>query len=305
MSDKKKKAAAQAARVKKAKLRKKYKKNMIIAIVAAVALIAAIVIIIVSSSNKPKVQEGEYTKEELQEILNSIKTAEPMQIVEPTYGATLAPIPVATPFFPEIETLDPEKMEKKEASGLTFPYVVPETDLTLLMIDGYSGPYIEDGSNEYVENCAAILVKNTGDTVLDYAELTFKINGEEDAVFKISSLPASASAIVLEASRKKFVKEDLYMVSGKGMSRSEKFELNSDKISVTGSEKKVTVKNLTEKPYSKVVVCYKNLYMEGLYFGGITYARTFENLAANAEATLTADNYYPEVCQVLKVDVYE
>ncbi len=305
MSDKKKKAAAQAARVKKEKLRKKYKKNILIASVIAVVLIAAIVIILVSGNNNQELPDGQYTEEEWQELLQSVKTAEPMQVIEPTAGVTLAPLPVATPYFPEIDTLDPEKMEKKESSGLTFPYVIPEMDLTLLMIDGYSGPYIEDGSNSYVENCTAILVKNTGDTVLEYAELTFKINGEEDAVFKISMLPENSCAMVLEANKLKYNAEDLYMVASKGKSRIETLELNADKIAVTGGEKQITINNRTDTPYSKVVVCYKNLYMEGLYFGGIAYARTFENLAANGEMTLAADNYYPDVCQILKVDVYE
>lgn len=304
MADKNKKEAAKTARIRKAKMRAKYKKHAIIGAIIAVVLIVAVVLLLVLGGNE-KPDDGTYTDKELQDILNSIATADPMQVVEPTQGTLVTLEPVATPFFAEKIELDPDKMGKVTASGLTFPYVIPEMDVTILMISSYSGPFIEDGSNEYVENCTAILIRNTGDTVLEYAEIPFIINNEKEALFKVSMLPPESCAIVLDSNKNTFFKDDAYMVSPGGASRKEALELNVDKIGVLGDVKQLTVKNLTDASYKRVVICYKNLYMEGLYFGGIAYARTFENLEAKGEMTLGADNYYPEVCQILKVDVYE
>lgn len=64
----------------------------------------------------------------------------------------------------------------------------------------FSGQFLEDGRDELVQNVAAVLVTNRTDRFLDFATLTFDIDGQT-ATFILSGLPAGRSAWVMEATR--------------------------------------------------------------------------------------------------------
>ncbi|MBQ9833161.1 MAG: hypothetical protein IJO48_05445 [Clostridia bacterium] len=305
MSKKINKINKKRAQANKERIIKKSKRNIVISLIAAVVIIAVIVILIVSGEKKPKeIDYNNMTEKDWQNIVESFGTAKPYTVATPTGDVVSVEV---TPSFLGIETLDEKEMKPTVVSGLTFPYAVPDTGMTVLMLNKYSGPYIEDSSNDYVGNCCAMLVKNTGDTTIAYAELSFIVNEDEneEAIFKISMLGAGECAIVLEANKREYKENDIYMVNRKGVSRIDDVSFNSEKVQTAGGEKEITITNLTDKEYSKVVVYFKNLYMEDLYFGGITYTRTFENVKANETMTLASANYLPDVCRIVRVDVSE
>ena len=88
--------------------------------------------------------------------------------------------------------------------GIDLPYTVSNTPFIVTRIAKYSGAFVEDMSDEEVENCLAIIVKNNTDDLVMTGTLVFKVNDSEQAVFKVNTLPAGKSCVVLEQSRRPF-----------------------------------------------------------------------------------------------------
>ena len=59
-----------------------------------------------------------------------------------------------------------------ETSGLQFPCEVPGHNLRIEKLGPYTGIFVEDGTNQQVPDVAMLLVKNTGDSAVEYAEIT-------------------------------------------------------------------------------------------------------------------------------------
>ena len=68
---------------------------------------------------------------------------------------------------------------------------------------------MEDGTDEVVSNVLMIVVRNTSERTLQYAEISLKADGKE-AVFNISTLPPGEEMVALEKNRTEYVSEDEY-----------------------------------------------------------------------------------------------
>ena len=91
------------------------------------------------------------------------------QGAQPTY-----PAPTGEPWVADMPT---ERNDPVELDGLRFT-----------SFGRYSGAYVEDGSNDPVEDVAIVLVVNTGERFLEYASVSFEIDGEP-ATFTVTNLP--------------------------------------------------------------------------------------------------------------------
>ena len=72
--------------------------------------------------------------------------------------------------------------------------------LVITDIGNYTGIYMEDGTDEVVSGVLMMIVKNTGDKTVQYAKIILEA-GETDGVFELTTLPAGASAVLLEKTR--------------------------------------------------------------------------------------------------------
>ena len=197
------------------------------------------------------------------------------------------------------------KDEEQKVCGLDLPYTVQDTPIVIEGIGQYTGPFVEDGSDEPLANVLGIVVKNDSDKVVEFAELRFKINDSEEAVFHISTLPAGSSAVVLENNRREYNPEEIFSFSDKLYSQLDKLSLMEDQMEVTAQDQKLTVKNLTDKDLGTIYVRYKAKLNEDYYLGGITYSCKIGGIGAGQSGEAETEHFTAEGSQVLMVEAIE
>lgn len=216
---------------------------------------------------------------------------------------------------PASGTLDIEKIqgfktetdENASEDGKTDETVITldDANLTVEAIGSYSGIFIEDGSDEYVSNVAAMLITNDSDRMLQIAEITFQVNDSETAEFKVTNLPAGTSVLVLESNKREYSAEDLYSYGETASGYMEQPTLEEDKFELVTEKGKIILKNKTDESYNQVYVYYKYVQLGGAYLGGITYRTPFENVPAGGEVEAVAGHFNPDSSQIMAVQILE
>ncbi len=196
--------------------------------------------------------------------------------------------------------------DKDEVGGFKLPYKVEKTDLLIQNIGQYTGQFIEDGSDKPVANVLSLLVKNDSKEVVQYAEINIKINGEKDAVFKVTNLPPKTSTLVMESTGKiEFNKGDEYKYVDSIQAKLDNMSLLEDKIKITKQEDGIIgIKNISGKDLGTVYVYYKYFQEGGAYLGGITYRVKFENVKARAKVEEKTSHFSKNSSEILMVDAY-
>lgn len=144
--------------------------------------------------------------------------------------------------------------------------------LTITDIGSYTGIYMEDGSDDIVSGVLMIQVTNTSEEDIEYAEIRLPY-GEETARFKLSTLPAGKTAILLELNRMQYVPDAAYtaaVVENVAVFRQE-LSVCADKIQLQVLDGTVNVKNISGEDIDGDIVIYYKNYSAGVYYGGITY----------------------------------
>lgn len=269
------------------------------------------------SGELPILTEPASDSSDAQATESSVSTTDPAQTTgstDPTQttGSTEPPETTAGPTEPpeptdqtETPTEPPKPTEPTEPP--TYETVPPSEDGSVVLEEGklsfsscgrYSGAFVEDGSDRYVENVAAILVTNRTEEYLTYAALEFEINGVA-ASFVLTGLPAGASAWVLEYSAMeigagaKFVALDSVMqfIPQEPM----------DALEVVLKDGLLSAKNLTDRDYIDGYIYYKQLHTDGNYLGGITYRTAIGDLPAGQTIEVTAGHAKGESCTVVRI----
>lgn len=163
-------------------------------------------------------------------------------------------------------------------------------DLYCLEFTGYTGAFYEDGTNEPVENVAAILVENRSQDFLERATITYDVEGKT-ATFVLTGLPSGKKCWVLEKDRmpmtdsKKFEFLDCVTAFRKGTS------LETDVMKVIVEDDVLTVANKTEDTIFSVCVYYKNTHDDGNFLGGITYLISIDEIASGESVAKRAGHF--------------
>lgn len=183
-----------------------------------------------------------------------------------------------------------------------------ENGLEITEIGTYSGTFMEDGSDEEVQDVLMIKVTNTSDTVLQYTEIVLKEESGEEARFALSTLPPNETVVVLEATRKEF-KESVNYVSAEAQDVvffNEGISMHSDKLELGGLEGAFNIKNISEEDITGDVYIYYKNYEEDLFYGGITYRAKVEGgIKAGEIKQVMTKHYDPETCMVMFVTIGE
>ena len=295
----------------------KYRGQLITLSMAVIVVIAALIFLMVmvlgdNGSHESDVDFDNQSTEELQQIeappeteetspdmteeVTSIEETETeLQMEETTEVTTAAPTTEAptTPAetSPPPTTAPPKREEEvKIANG----------DLKVEQFAVFSGQFVEDGRDELVENVAAILVKNKSEKFLDFAVLTYQVDGQ-DAAFVVTGLPAGESAWVMEITKLKAKNESKFVYQDCISSFRDSVMASSEdlEIQVEGNLMKVT--NRSDDFMYNIFVYYKNRHSDDNYFGGITYALEFGTLAPGVTAQSIAGHYAEGVTEIIRV----
>lgn len=154
----------------------------------------------------------------------------------------------------------------------------------------YSGPFVEDGTNDNVENVLALLLENRSDEYLEFATITYDVDGET-AKFVASGLPAGAKAWVLETNRMEAKADSQFEFLECESTFRDDAVLTTDKLEVSYKDNELIVKNITDDVLKNPCVYYKNINSDGYYLGGITYMIGFDTLKPDATAKKQAGHY--------------
>ena len=201
----------------------------------------------------------------------------------------------------ETQTQPTEPDEATQSTSVTVP---PEQQLICADIGLYNGAFVEDGSDEPVENVAALLITNGSAQYLDLAKLTYEIDGQE-AVFMVTGLPAGASAWVLENSRMTASAESQIRHKETVTSFRENAVSTLEGVDLAFNGTMLKATNATDKTIKALTVYYKVLHDDGNYLGGITYMVTFGDLEPGQSAEKIAGHFRLDKAQIVRIGYVE
>jgi hypothetical protein len=226
------------------------------------------------------------------------KETEPLATTEPP--ATTQPKETEPPVTQPVVTQPTEP-----DNTLRFPYEIAGTGLVIKRINSYDGLFFEDGTDREVTNIAAIVLTNTAQTPIEYANITLDRDGTK-LHFKAAALDAGATVIVLEAEGRQFA-EGEYAGCSAEFATMEAMELSQNLVRVTETESgSLLVENLTHEDIPCVRIFYK-FYMHdmGVYVGGITYTAKVDGLKADSSQTITPSHYLSGYSKIVMIKTYD
>lgn len=155
---------------------------------------------------------------------------------------------------------------------------VSQSGLDILAAGSYSGSFFEDGSDEAVEDIAAIVIRNTGAQTVEYGEVnagTFH--------FVFTGLPVNAVMLVLESDRGAYSEMSGAQVAAR-VNAADVREDYDEAFEIYLGDGVINIRNISGTSFSEdVFVYYKNI-QDGVLLGGITYRVRFDGVADGAIA---------------------
>jgi len=182
-------------------------------------------------------------------------------------------------------------------------FKVDDAAITIQRVNGYSGIFIEDGSDKEVKNVAAIEVKNTSNKPLEFAQIQL-YNGSKKLVFDVSTLPANSSAVVMEKNKTSFNSSKGVTYGGTTAGYVNSLEKASSVKCKKVKNNGIEVTNTSSKNIPCVRVFYKYKSSEGYYVGGITYTAKVEDLKAGASQTIYPSHFASDGGEIMMVKAY-
>ncbi len=204
----------------------------------------------------------------------------------------------------ETESVGEEtQASETEVPATEAPYIDLPDGLRIEMIGGYTGIYMEDGSDEIVSGVMMILLSNQTEKDLQIARIYLTYPGFK-AEFEVTNLPAGERVVVLERNRQSESSEKFQSVESQNVVFfPEVMNLAEDRIGITGMNGMLEITNITEEDIpGPVFIYYKNSAADLLY-GGITYRVTIsEGLKAGETRTVLAGHFTLQNSRLLMVD---
>lgn len=187
-------------------------------------------------------------------------------------------------------TLEPPTVEDLQDTE-----VYLDGGLKITNVGAYAGIYMEDGSNDVVSGVLMLVVTNLGDTAIQYAEITLPTEGG-DAMFKLSTLPAGESCVLLEQTRMAHTgNEDISKATADNVAIfQEPLSLCEKQLQIQALDGIMNVVNISGEDIARdIVIYYKNAAAD-LYYGGITYRVRLTGGMKNNEIKQLVANHFSD-----------
>ena len=191
-------------------------------------------------------------------------------------------------------------VSSEEHEELRFPVAVPDTYLIAQYPVLYEGPFMEDGSGDYVVDVAAVVLFNTSQTGIDYARVVFRWDKGE-YVFEAQMLPPRQAVLVLDKDRQKFAQQQWYSCTGT-QETGEGEWLDQQTVAVEDvDDVTICVRNNTDRAMQDIRIYYKSyLLPEQLYVGGITYCAGLGELAPGESVQISPFRYVKDHSRIIR-----
>lgn len=205
-------------------------------------------------------------------------------------------LPTELPTQPPLELI----LEEQEEININLGYGMAITE-----IGKYTGPYVEDGSNEIVTGVLMICVTNTGEQDIQYAEVSMAL-AEGAAHFTLSTLPAGQTVALLEESRLQWSEEEdyAYAIAENIAPFQESLSLQEDKLQIQTFDGGINVTNISGQDITGDIVIYYKNAQQGMFYGGVTYRVRIEGgLKADELRQLMSESFYAAGSQIVFVTI--
>ena len=272
----------------------KKKQIIVIAVIALIAVGLGVIIYLLKKQDTVKSENPIAQKEESKETgedLESQQVDEKEEKKESQIGNTT-----------DIRSWFEEDAGDKDDA---FPYLIPNSSLSIRAVKSYRGVFIEDGSDKDVSGIAAIILDNKGSEEIEYAKITLKCEGKE-YIFEARTLAAGATMVVQESSGAKYVDGE-YKEANAQIATMEKLEMSEKSVKVSETETgALQITNISDADIPCVRVFYK-FYMEDVQVavGGITYTSKITELKAGETRVITPSHYDKDASRVMMVRTYD
>ena len=176
--------------------------------------------------------------------------------------------------------------------------------LIVTRVESYSGPYMEDASDEEVSDVMMIYVTNEGEKTIQYAEVV--VEGEEEAVFKITTLYPGYTMMALESSRKPYT--DVFeSISTRNVAYfQEEPNLYRDVLEVQPLDGGFNITNISDEDITGEVVVYFKDVKDDVLWGGITYRGRIEGgIGAGDIRQIMTENFSEDTTKVVFITIAE
>lgn len=176
------------------------------------------------------------------------------------------------------------------------------SEVFITAIEPYTGAFVEDGTDEFVEEVLSITIENNGSEYIQLMSVTI----DEKYVFDVTTLLPGEKMTVLEKSRAEYDKKiDLSKISVSNVALfNEKPSMHKNLLKISGEDNRITVKNISDKTFPGGRVFYKNKFNKK-YIGGITYAGTIPELEKNEVVVLNSNHYLKDSSEFIFVTYAE
>ena len=164
----------------------------------------------------------------------------------------------------------------------------------------YTGEFFESGKDEPVENVASMRVVNKSDKYLEYAELTYEVDGHT-ATFVVTGLPAGKAAWVLEKNGLQATNDSKFIYKDAVTAYRDHAVRAPEELEIKYGNKMLKVTNVTDAPLENVVIQYKVVHTDGSFLGGITYSVNFGTVQPGESIEKIAGHYVEDWTQIVRV----
>lgn len=193
--------------------------------------------------------------------------------VVPTEPSVVPTETTTIPTEPDVEYTEPATRPTESATVPTEPQGVDlGSGIVITDYIRYSGPFLEDRTDEAVSDVLAIRVTNTGEEYIQTMDIVLS-DGETKARFSLSTLFPGETVIVPEANRMPFT--DVPEFTKAATESVALFDghpgMCADRIAIQCLDGVMNITNISGEDITEDIFVYYKNYIDGVYCGGITY----------------------------------
>ena len=193
--------------------------------------------------------------------------------VVPTEPSVVPTETTTIPTEPDVEYTEPATRPTESATLPTEPQGVDlGSGIVITDYIRYSGPFLEDRTDEAVSDVLAIRVTNTGEEYIQTMDIVLS-DGETKARFSLSTLFPGETVIVPEANRMPFT--DVPEFTKAATESVALFDghpgMCTDRIAIQCLDGVMNITNISGEDITEDIFVYYKNYIDGVYCGGITY----------------------------------
>lgn len=189
------------------------------------------------------------------------------------------------------ETMTAEEERLAELAGAD-PVNLPlnlGSGVYVTAVESAAGLYVEDGTDDMVDNVLRITVENSGTDAIQLMDIILTDRTGGEYTFRVTTLLPGAKMTVQEQNRAPFDSgaeyveartENVALFNGE-------LSLHEELLAITTGDYAVAVENISGEAFPGGRVFYKNV-VDGVYVGGITYMLTIPELEAGERVELNS-----------------